>query len=301
MKRAFIVSTRRRFSIVLRAVFTVTVLTTLATSAASFTIGSTIAYEPFNYSPAGAPVVGDGGNGSTGFANNWYGDSSFTIATGNLTAPVAVPAPSGNRVTAAAFGGNRNLSRDLSQPLGADNSTAYFSFVMEPEGIVGNGAFQGWFGFNLIAGLRSIVVGKDSFHGTYSLQDNLGDQPVETNVQLVSGQPHFFVLAANFLPGNDLYRLYIDPPAGQPQPATAAAILNFDLQTIPTIGLTGPGAFGFDELRIGTTWADVTAVPEPASLPLASVALVVGVAALLRRREGQNGFSSRSFLDRSAG
>ncbi|HEY2148513.1 MAG TPA: hypothetical protein VGH32_11285, partial [Pirellulales bacterium] len=125
--------------------------------------------------------------------------------------------------------------------------------------------------------------------GTFSLQDNLGDQPVETNVQVVSGVPHFFVLGVTFLPGNDVYKLYIDPPAGQPEPATPAASLNFDLQSVPTLGLTGPGAYGFDELRIGTTWNGVTGMPEPATglictVAIASVAGYLAVAHRTRKR-----------------
>jgi hypothetical protein len=156
--------------------------------------------------------------------------------------------------------------------------------VMQPQGIVGDGAFQGWFGFDLRGGLRQITVGKDSFHGTFSLQDNLGDQPVQTNVPIVSGVSHFFVLGVTFLPGNDVYKLYIDPPVGQPEPATPAASLNFDLQSVPTLGLTGPGAYGFDELRIGTTWNDVTSVPEPATglLCIAAIASVVAFFAVAR-------------------
>jgi hypothetical protein len=242
--------------------------------------GNGTAYEPFNYSPVGSAVAGQGSSNTVGFANNWYGDSSFTLASGSIASPIALPASSGNSVTAAPFGANRNLSRDLSQSLGADNTTAFFSFIMQPEGTAGNGAFGGWFGFSLFGGARNIGVGKDSFHGTFSLGDNLGDPPVETNVPVVSGQAHFFVLAADFLPGNDVYQLYIDPQTGQPQPGTAAATLNFDLQSVTTIGLAGPGAFGFDELRIGTTWADVTPVPEPNSLALATGGLFLMFVAL---------------------
>ena len=234
--------------------------------------GSQIAYEPFSYS-SGSPVAGDGSSDNVGFSDNWYGDGSYTITSGSVPSPVGLP-ESGNSVNAPVYGANRNLSRDLSAPLGANNTTAYFSWVIEPEGTVGAGAFNGWFAFDLIGGGggRQLNVGKDMSHGTYSLQDNVGDQPVETNVQVISGQPHLFVLADDFLPGNDIYQLYIDPPAGQLQPATAAATMNFfDLGSVTTVGFTGPGANDFDELRVGNTWASVTSVPEPGSIVLALV------------------------------
>jgi hypothetical protein len=247
----------------------------LAGATPTITRGAGIAYEPFNYTPVGSPVAGDGSSNAAGFSGNWYGDNSFTIASGNIASPVNLPASSSNSVTAGPFDANRNLSRDLSPAVGVDNTTVFFSFVMQPQGTVGGGAFEGWFGFDLIGGLRNIVVGKDSFHGTYSLADNLGDQPVETSVPVVSGQSHFFVLEADFLPGNDTYKLYIDPVTGGAQPATPAATLHFDLQSVTTIGLAGPGAFGFDELRIGTTWADATPVPEPGSLAMATTGLLL--------------------------
>lgn len=53
----------------------------------------------------------------------------------------------------------------------------------------------------------------------------------------------------------------------------------FDVGLVTEIGLAGPGAFGFDELRIGNTWEDVTPVPEPATVVLASL----GIVALLLR------------------
>ncbi len=275
MKNTLISCSQRRLTVCSWIARIALIVAALATGLANVAQSGGIAYDPFNYSPAGSPVAGDGGNGSFGFSSTWYGDGSFTVAASNLPSPVPLPASISNSVTAAAFGANRNLSRDLTQPLGADNTTAFFSFVMEPQGTVGDGAFEGWFGFALLAGARNIVVGKDSFHGTFSLTDNLGDPSVETNIPVVSGQSHLFVLETDFHPGNDTYKLYIDPATGQPQPATPAATLDFDLQTIPTIGFAGPGAFGFDELRIGTTWADVTPTPEPESAILASAGFLL--------------------------
>jgi hypothetical protein len=191
-----------------------------------------------------------------------------------------LPPAIGNRVTASAFGGNREVARTLLQPLGADNTTAYFSFLMQAQGTVGEGAFEGWFAFVLRAGARNVSIGKDSFHNLYKVESDLGDIAFST-VPVVANQTHLIVLRADFLPGDDVFRLYMDPQSGQPEPAIASATMSsFDLGTVTSIGLDGPGAFGFDELRIGTDWNSVTPAPEPAALTLA----LVGVGCLVAKK-----------------
>ena len=242
---------------------------TLAVLFAAPARATLMVYEPFNYSPAGADVVGNSGGGSFGFAGPWTGNNTFDLAADNLHSQPFLPR-SGNHVTAAAFNANRDIDRVLAQPIGADNTTTYFSFLMQPEGVIGDGFFHGFFGFSLRAGLRNLHVGRDANHTVYGLDDIMGNLAL-SNVQMSVGVPKLLVLRADFLPGNDVYRLYVDPPTGQPEPATANATLTlFDLQIATSLGLTGPGAYAFDELRIGTTWNDVTPVPEPSALVLAT-------------------------------
>ena len=256
-------------------------------SCARFANAELLVYEGFNYSPSGADVAGNSGNGSFGFSGGWTGSTTFDLAPGSLVSPVPFSSPTGNRVTAAAFGGNRDLDRVLSQSLGADNTTAYFSFLMRPEGVVGQGAFGGWFGFSLRAGARNLHVGKDTNHGVYEIDNGILGDVALSSVPVVANQIHLLVLRADFLFGNDVFRLYVDPPSGQPEPLTANATLTvFDVSTITSLGLTGPGAYGFDELRIGTTWADVTAVPEPSTTALAwigGMAVLVNAGRFIRR------------------
>jgi hypothetical protein len=133
--------------------------------------------------------------------------------------------------------------------------------------------------------------------GTYQLgvarNSNLANASFGDNIAL--GDAVFVVASVEIVAGtsNDVARLWINP-----DPAS------FGADTEPTATLTGLNAGGdssinsfllyqrgtnnglsvlgswVDELRIGTTWADVTPVPEPTSLALA----ILGSAGLLRRR-----------------
>lgn len=184
-------------------------------------------------------------------------------------------------MTADAFGDNRGNERTLSQPVGADNTTMYMSFLMQAEDVVGGGAFAGWFAVALRDGSQQITIGKDSFHSQYKIEGSNGALGL-TTVPVVANQTHLFVVRADFLPGNDQFRMYIDPTTGQSEPAAASATMStFDLGPATVLGLTGPGAFGVDEIRIGTNWRDVT-IPEPSCVVLLLVGL--SLPTFLKRR-----------------
>jgi hypothetical protein len=254
---------------------------------ANFSYGAVTVSDSFNYGLSG-DVAGSGGGGSFGFADNWSGDSTFDVASGSLAPTIPFPPPVGNRVTADAFDGNRNIVRTLAQPIGADNTTSYISFLMQAEDVVGAGAYNGWFSFTLRSDARNVTIGKESFSNKYKVEGSLGDIAL-SDVDVVANQVHVFVLRADFLPGADVFRLYIDPPTGQAEPLLASATMStFDVGTVTTIGLDGPGAFGFDELRIGSIWRDVAPAPEPSTFVLLGIGgVAIGRATRWRRGLGR--------------
>jgi hypothetical protein len=231
------------------------------------------AYEPFNYADVGGDLNGQSGGGSSGFSDAWSGNTSFNVGSGSLLSPVTPFLTSGNSETAVAFGSNREIMRSLASPLGTEGTTRYLSFLMRPEGILHQGAFDGWFGLSL-RGSTNVNVVMTSFGDKYTLE--VGGTASATAINAVVGQTVLFVLRMDFTEGVDPVRLYLNPQPGAPEPGLAnASQINLDVSLINQIFLTGPGAYSFDELRIGTTYADVTPVPEPSTLCTAIFATCV--------------------------
>jgi hypothetical protein len=104
----------------------------------------------------------------------------------------------------------------------------------------------------------------------------------------------FLVIKLQMHPGTvelDEAFMWINPDAStfgdavEPAPLLSNTAGVDQFNTVQSFGLrtvsTGPEFTQIDELRIGTTWADVVPVPEPSMSVLASI---VGLALLLRRR-----------------
>ena len=89
-----------------------------------------------------------------------------------------------------------------------------------------------------------------------------------SNVPAVYGVNNFFVLHASFLPGDDRYDLYVNSVPGQLPATPNATKADIDLQPSILYLEDGNGSITIDELRIGTTFADVSPVPEPGSIGL---------------------------------
>jgi hypothetical protein len=235
----------------------------------------------FNFSPVGSDLNSQSGGGSSGFSDAWSGNTSFNIGDGSLVSPVGMLPSIGNSMTTVAYFENRGIDRPLTSALGTPGTSAYVSFLMRPEGILHQGAFNGWFGLAL-RGSATVVVGMSSFGDNYTLE--ISGATDQTNKAAVVGETVFFVLRMDFTEGVTPTRLYVNPRPG-PEPAIADAILlNNGILSLTGISLTGPGSFSFDTLRIGTTYADVMAVPEPSCIYLAIIAFACRCTFMRQRR-----------------
>ncbi len=211
-----------------------------------------LAYDGFDYED-NTRLVGTG-ESSGGFTGSWTGDNLFRSVETSLFDTTRALDVSGNRAVAQSFNGNRDIYRSF-PPLA--DSTVYFSFLMKPEGQVGDGAFDGWFGWVLRSG-PGLFIGKPSSHDNYVIETIGGGGQRNTGYPVEVDEATFFVLRADLLPGNDVLQLFVNPDFETGEPAQADAVKrDLDLGIVNRFSLSGPGAFSFDEIRIGDTFEDV--------------------------------------------
>jgi len=112
-------------------------------------------------------------------------------------------------------------------------------------------------GTGLFAGLVADFSG-----GGWALDNAGGGSLVLTPTTFAPFGLHLLVVKCEFFAGNDRFTLYVDPPAGQPEPGAGTVVkFNSDVGSITNIGVTVlKGSFDevdFDEIRIGAAWEDV--------------------------------------------
>jgi len=235
--------------------------------------GTLYEYEGFNYT-AGSSINSQ--NGGSGWSGAWGtpGGLDATIAPGSLA--FGTLAATGGALSTAGFQPpNQGSSvaywiRNLGTPMGADNTTAYVSFLLRPD--AGFGFYGGMNFGNVFVGLS----GNQAFYGLEGpLNVNLSSVPV------VTGQTVLFVVRFDFLPGNDRISLYVNPAPGQAEPAVPSVLkTDLDVGAVNSLTINNYGGFTIDEIRVGSSFDAVTP-PAAAAVPTGSAGwLVVAAAAL---------------------
>lgn len=204
-------------------------------------------------------------NGGAGFAGPWIQGGFNAFASGYTTRYRSLCYPKlqagrGGSVSGHAFPSINGAVRDLAQPLGANNTTVYVSFLVQPQGTLNEGVFNGFFGLTLNGSLgNDLFVGKPGADplDKYVIEARGGAGQVASDTRVVVGDTTLLVLKAQFLPGNDVFTLYTNPVPGRPEPASSVVKTDLNLGTVSRIGIYSTGAFSIDEIRIGTTYADV--------------------------------------------
>ncbi len=252
-----------------------------------------IAYEGFAYNQGFSAGVLDGQpTNGTQDSNGWdnvtwdaylyTGETNYTIVAGSLSDPSGKLVTSGNSVSTASTNnsffaaGRWNVYTVL--PAKTNANPTYYSILIRPDnlGSTNGAAYLDIFGQpndnNLLAGY---LFGGNGWGLQSSTNQNL------SNVPVVSNQTAFLVVRANYAaPGNpSTILLYVNPTPGAPEPATANAT-NIYTQSAEQNGLAlvvqNGAAATFDEIRVGTNYADVTpAVPVANPFNITSV-LIVG-------------------------
>jgi hypothetical protein len=219
---------------------------------------SEIAYEGFGPS---FPIYANGG---TGFTGPWTQGGFNAFASGYVPMEsslcLARLRTSGGSISGGAFSAINGAIRSLAQPLGQDNTTVYLSFLVQPLGTLNQGIFAGFFGLTLNGSLgNDLFIGKPGggAEEQYVLEARGGFGQVASGTPTVVGRTALLVVKAEFRSGNDVFTLYTNPRPGDPEPAAAAVKADLDLGVVSRIGIYSTGAFRIDEIRIGTTYADV--------------------------------------------
>lgn len=215
------------------------------------------AYEPFDYSNI---QTLDGLGGGYGWDNVSWGQglggaTSYSITAGSLTDPSGLLVTSGNKVTTTGGDAGR---WNLFPGFGTPGSTAYWSVLIRPENTPNT---TNYYGLDIYAsaGDAGVIAGKNGSGLNWGLEAGPGTDAY-SSVACVLSQTVFLVVRGDFGSSSDTFRLYVNPTPGAPEPATADATLSDFIGTQNGISFTtgNGGAASFDEIRIGTNYADVT-------------------------------------------
>lgn len=222
--------------------------------------GALIAYEPFDY-PAHLPLVGQ--TNGLGFKGAWQPGGFnawlfelFRLQSGALTYPGLLTKGT-NHVSgdapAAGTGGIAGMGRLLATNLAVPGATFYLSFlhrVDAPEEyasiVIGTGTGQ------------ELSIGKSGTVREYHISQRGGVNRVLSGVEPVVGKAFFLVVKMEFRDGEDRFTLFVNPTPGKPEPASTVVKEDLDLEQADQIFLYSRAAWSVDEIRLGTTWADVT-------------------------------------------
>ena len=218
-----------------------------------------LAYEGFGQS---FPIYANDGSGFSGpWAQGGFNAfaSGYTANVGSLSYPSLRPGVAGS-VSGGAFSAINGALRNLGEPLGADNTTVYLSFLLRPDGTLDNGIFNGFFGVTLNGSLSNdLFIGKPGGGATdqYVVETRGGSGQIPSGTSADVAHTALIVLKAQFLPGNDIFTLYTNPKPGGSEPSSGAVKSDLDLGTVSKVGIYSSGAFTVDEIRIGTSYEDV--------------------------------------------
>jgi hypothetical protein len=245
--------------------------------------------ETFNYT-VGNNLVGSG---------SWVQDAAgtaLTIASGSLNEPTGYADSTNNRVQIPSSTGHQSAQIQFDT---VGSNDLYVSYLFRLDG-VGTMADNSWSSFSRVENTAGTTNGlglflqKNSTDGTkfdigIHKRAN-GGSAVEALAGLSTGTVYLAVMRYNLNgDGTDSMDLWINPSSssygGTAPTVTFSSTAGTDTTAAWTTFVIDPANAGtsgfFDELRVGTTWAEVVpAIPEPRAALLGGL----GLLALLRRR-----------------
>ena len=238
--------------------------------------------EAFNYNTG---VLG--GNVNPGNSTAWSaGNANITVVSGNLTYP-SLTDQGGNELQIANGAAGTIYNTFANQTSGQ----IYYSFLFDPT--VVNSANNYFTAMN--PGTSTPNGSSDAIDAYYyssgkiELRANAASATAGTGTALTIGTTYLIVEEIDLTAKTA--SLWIDPSSstfGTLTPPTATATISGITATaIDNVGFkaqSGTGSFLIDNVYIGTTWADVTPTPEPATFALTGLSMLGLVLARRIRR-----------------
>lgn len=229
--------------------------------------------EGFNY-----PTGNLAGNGPWTGGNN-----NLTINSANLTYS-SLPDLGGNSLSVVSgVSAGSSVANFTSSPITA--GSIYYSFLAECTSLPTANNYltsllpAGATGPNGSGDPLGVYVGQQTAGSTYKVGIRSGGSGATytTSANFTTGTVNLFVVEYTF--GGNV-NLWVNPTLGGSQPTAdvsfAAGVAAANLQEIgfKAQSAATAGNWLFDDLRIGTAWADVTPVPEPSAYAIAGLGLV---------------------------
>ncbi len=246
------------------------VFTLLLALMATKSLASLIAYEPYNYTLGAAPTFVSGTPTQTaggGFSSGYNGGGLTTVAGLSYTGL----GTSFNALNQTAAYSGENLASPVA------SGTVYISYLINlgsnPGGnLVGLELNTG--GNGMFVGVTAPQSGTQGFYGVNQqagYNDNSGNAWQSPTANITYGTTYFVVVKLTGTGAGWSGSIWINPTANtSAEPATTGTFTmpQFTLSSCSIVNPAGAGGnFLFDELRIGTTWADVVdyVVPAPSA------------------------------------
>lgn len=287
----------------LKLLATLTALAIWATAASSQ--ATVLIYESFQGSNyvAGNTLIGVAAQG-TGLTGNWTmsGGATTDWTVGNSTAmnysSGAISISGGTKYGVASYVGTTSQVANIAFASSVNYSTTqatYISFLMRYNGTLDandNMSLQTANTDSSTSISRSGV--RDNGAGDVGWLANNSSSSYIASPTLTAGTTYFMVLKLIGSGANWQGTLWLNPNSTTTEGGGALGSINMSIGGNSAINYLGfkmqnadaGDSFNLDEIRLGTTWADVTAVPEPATWALLAG---VGTFFMIFRRRKMNG------------